>query len=81
MRSVNMHDAKTHFSRLVDQVAEGETIVIAKAGNPVARLVPLEAVPERPKSLIGFLEGRLQVPDDFDRMAEDEIAASFEGRA
>jgi prevent-host-death family protein len=79
MRSVNIHDAKTHFSRLVDEVAEGESIIIAKAGKPVARLVPLDAAPKRKKSLVGFLEGRIQIPDDFDRMADAEITALFEG--
>lgn len=79
MRSVNIHDAKTHFSRLVDEVASGESITIAKAGTPVARLVPLDAAPDGQKSLIGFLAGRVQVPDDFDRMGEGEIAALFQG--
>jgi prevent-host-death family protein len=79
MRSVNIHDAKTHFSRFVDAAAEGESIVIAKAGKPVARLVPLASEPERPKGLIGFLRGRVRVPDDFNRWAEGEIAAQFMG--
>jgi len=78
-RSVNIHDAKTHFSRLVDEVAEGETVIIAKAGRPVAQLVPLPAAPPRRTSLIGFLHGRGSVPDDFDRMGEDGISATFEG--
>lgn len=81
MRSVNMHEAKTHLSRLVDDVADGEAIVIAKAGRPVARLVPLDATEGRAKSLIGFMAGRISVPDDFDRMFEAEIAAEFEGEA
>ncbi len=81
MRSVNIHDAKTHFSRLVDDVAEGESVVIAKAGSPVARLVPLDVEPGRPRSLVGFLKGRVSIPDDFDRMGESEIAAQFEGAA
>lgn len=80
MRSINMHEAKTHFSRLVDEVAAGESVIIAKAGKPAARLVPLDAIPDRPKSLIGFLEGRVTVPADFDRMGQDEIAALFESR-
>ena len=79
MRSVNIHDAKTHFSRLVDDVAEGESVVIAKAGSPVARLVPLDAQPERPRNLVGFLSGRISVPDDFDRMGDAELVAQFEG--
>ncbi|MEP6479884.1 MAG: type II toxin-antitoxin system Phd/YefM family antitoxin [Rhodoglobus sp.] len=79
MRSVNMHDAKTHFSRLVDEVAAGESITIAKAGRPVARLVPLEPVTETSARRTGFLVGRLTVPDDFDRMGSDEITAAFSG--
>lgn len=80
MRSVNIHDAKTHFSRLVDEVAAGETVIIAKAGKPAVRLVPLDATPDRPKNLVGFLQGRVVVPDDFDRMGEAQIADQFEGR-
>ena len=79
MRAVNIHDAKTHFSRLVDEVAAGEIVIIAKAGTPVAQLVPLPAAPPRATSLIGFLHGRGSVPDDFDRMGETEISAAFEG--
>jgi prevent-host-death family protein len=77
VRAVNIHDAKTHFSRLIDEVAAGESITIAKAGRPVARLVPLE--PLTVTSLrLGFLAGRVNVPDDFDTMSADEIAADFE---
>lgn len=79
MRSVNIHDAKTHFSRLVDEVAGGETVIIAKAGRPVAQLVPLSAALPEKKSLIGFMRGRITVPDDFDTMFQDEIIAMFEG--
>ena len=80
MRSVNIHDAKTHFSRLVDEVAAGESVIIAKAGKPAVRLVPLDVALDRPKSLIGFLEGRIDAPDDFDRMFEEEIADEFEAQ-
>ena len=76
---VNVHQAKTHLSRLLDEVAAGAEVVIAKAGSPVARLVPLDAEPSRPRSLVGFLSGRIIVPDDFDRMGADELAAQFEG--
>jgi len=81
MKSVNIHDAKTHFSRLIDSVADGESVVIAKAGSPVARLVPLDVQPDRPRSLVGFLAGRVSVPEDFDRMGETELAAQFDGTA
>lgn len=80
MRSINIHDAKTHFSRLVDAVAGGETVIIAKAGRPVAHLVPVPPESSEKKSLVGFMRGRGAVPDDFDTMAQDEIIASFEGK-
>jgi len=77
MPTVNIHEAKTHLSRLIERVARGETFVIAKAGRPMVKLVPIDlAEPVKPKRL-GFLEGLFKVPDDFDRMAEDEIAGLF----
>lgn len=77
MRSVNIHEAKTHLSRLVDEVSEGEEIVIAKAGKPLARLVPFRKRTMRRK--LGILAGRLSVPDDFDAPLPEELTASFEG--
>lgn len=80
MRIVNIHEAKTHLSRLVEQAAEGEAFVIAKAGKPMVQVVPLEkAVPKTPPSRFGFLRGQLKVPDDFDRMGEQEIEKMFNG--
>lgn len=76
MKTVNVHDAKTHFSKLLEQVAAGDTVVIAKAGKPVAKLTPLEA-PAQARRL-GFLVGRMSVPDDFNAMGAEEIAQSFE---
>ncbi|MGQ0570342.1 MAG: type II toxin-antitoxin system Phd/YefM family antitoxin [Armatimonadota bacterium] len=78
MRTVNMHDAKTHLSRLVDQASAGEEILLAKAGKPVARLGPLQAVPRRRR--LGALAGRLTVPDDFDAPLPEDVLADFEGR-
>lgn len=77
MRKVNIHEAKTHLSRLVEQVEAGEEIVLAKAGRPVARLVPF-APPRQPRKL-GLLAGRFTVPDDFDAPLPEEVVASFEG--
>ena len=77
MRTVNIHEAKTHLSRLVDEAAKGEPFVIAKAGKPLVKVVPIDA-PAAPRRL-GFLVGDYAVPDDFDRMFEDEIVAMFEG--
>lgn len=63
-RAINIHDAKTHLSRLVERAAEGQEIIIAKAGKPMARLVPLESAP-RPKKF-GLLKGRIWIAEDFD---------------
>lgn len=78
MHTVNIHDAKTNFSRLVDAAAAGEEIVIAKAGKPAARLVPIE--PVKPQRCFGGLKGKGQVADDFDAPLPDDVLASFEGR-
>lgn len=75
---VNVHEAKTHLSRLLEEVAAGAEVVIAKAGKPVARLVPIVPV-TRPKSL-GLLRGRITVPDDFDAPLSPDVLAEFEGR-
>jgi len=76
--SVNIHYAKTQLSKLVDRAAAGSEIVIAKAGKPVARLVPLETV-NRPRKL-GLLKGKIKVPDDFDAKLPAKVLAAFEGR-
>jgi prevent-host-death family protein len=76
MRTVNIHEAKTHLSRLVDAAAGGEDIVIAKAGKPVAKLGPIEAV--RAPRGFGFLKGKISVPDDFDEPLPEEIVRLFE---
>ena len=76
MSSYNMHDAKTHLSRLVDRAAAGEEIVIARAGRPVARLVPLaDAARTRP---LGAWAGQVKLAADFDELP-DELAAAFRG--
>jgi prevent-host-death family protein len=77
MKSVNIHEAKTHLSRLVERVQAGEEIVIAKAGRPAARLVPIEGARKPVK--IGGLKARAPVPDDFNTMFEKEIEALFAG--
>ncbi|HEY5299402.1 MAG TPA: type II toxin-antitoxin system Phd/YefM family antitoxin [Acetobacteraceae bacterium] len=78
MPTVNIHAAKTQLSRLVDDAAAGEEIIIARSGKPVARLVAL--APSRPKRTLGILGGKLKVPDDFDSPLPDDILDSFEGR-
>ena len=81
MKQVNMHEAKTHLSRLVDEAAAGQSFVICKAGKPMVRVTSLaqsdEAAPVR--SRLGMLRGQFSVPDDFDRMGQEEIADLFEG--
>jgi len=77
MRTVNIHEAKTHLSRLVDQVAKGEPFVIAKSGRPLVKVVALDAPPQSQTRRLGFMTGRIAVPDDFDRMGSAEIARLF----
>lgn len=79
MRTVNMHEAKTHLSRLVDRAAKGEPFIIAKAGKPLVKVVPLEAPTERKPRRLGFLKGQISVPDDFDTMFDNEIDEMFYG--
>lgn len=80
MQSVNIHTAKTHFSRLVDEAAAGQEIVIAKAGKPVAKLVPLDTRSKQPKRILGALAGRAVIPPDFDAPLPDAVIDAFEGR-
>lgn len=78
MRTINIHEAKTNLSRLIENVAAGEEIVIAKAGKPMARLVPLGVMPQRRR--LGVFKGQLNVPDDFDGLLPADVLALFEGR-
>ncbi|MGH6901950.1 MAG: type II toxin-antitoxin system Phd/YefM family antitoxin [Geminicoccaceae bacterium] len=77
MRMVNIHVAKTHLSRLVADVAAGEEIVIAKAGKPLARLLPFE--PRREPRQPDLLKGEIWIADDFDDPLPEEIMAAFRG--
>ena len=79
METVNIHEAKTQLSRLVAKAAGGEPFVIEKAGKPLVKVVALNAPEAKPKKRVGFLAGQIKVPDDFDRMFEDEIAQMFYG--
>ena len=79
MRIVNIHEAKTHLSRLVDRVAAGEPFIIAKAGKPVAKVVPLDVPAGTEMRRLGFMEGQGTVPDDFDEIARAEIEQLFSG--
>ena len=79
MRTVNMHEAKTHLSRLVKAATEGEPFIIARAGKPVVKVVAVEAPEAGAMQRLGFLTGRISVPEDFDRMGSGEIESLFEG--
>lgn len=77
MKIVNIHEAKTNLSRLVEAAIHGEPFVIARAGKPVVKVTQVEqAAPRR----VGFLDGAYAIPEDFDRMEEDRIRAMFEGQ-
>lgn len=79
MAAINIHEAKTHLSRLVDEAAGGKPFVIAKAGKPLVKVIALEA-PAQPQRL-GFLAGEIAVPDDFDTMGAEDIAVMFGSQA
>lgn len=80
MQQVNIHEAKTNLSRLIEQAVKGESFVIAKSGKPMVT-VSAYAPPPEPAKRIGFLKDRLEIPDDFDSMGREEIQAMFEGDA
>ncbi len=75
MEKVNVHQAKTHLSRLLERVVKGEEIVIAKSGRPMAKLVPIPAEPRRP----GRLKGKIRMSEDFDAPLPEEMEAAFRG--
>jgi prevent-host-death family protein len=77
VRTVNIHEAKTHLSRLVEQAANGEPFVIAKAGKPLVKVTALETPSAGQIRRLGFMVGQITVPDDFDRMGGAEIARLF----
>lgn len=79
MLKVNIHEAKTHLSRLAEQAGAGDEIIIAKSGKPIARLVPLApACPQRKK---GLLKGKIKIGNGFDQPLPDDVIDLFEGRA
>ncbi|MCT7374808.1 type II toxin-antitoxin system Phd/YefM family antitoxin [Chelativorans salis] len=77
MRTVNIHEAKTHLSRLVERAAGGEPFIIAKAGKPLVKVAGLDAPTAGEARRLGFLSGRIKVPDDFDHIGEKEIEELF----
>lgn len=81
MRTVNIHEAKTHLSRLIDRAAKGESFIIAKSGKPMVKVVAIHAPAAGEMRRVGFMAGQFSVPDDFDRMAAEEIEKLFGGDA
>lgn len=77
MKTVNIHEAKTQLSKLVDEAAKGEPFVIAKAGKPLVKVTALTAPSDAQVRRIGFMQGQILVPDDFDQMGRDEIERIF----
>lgn len=81
MHTVNIHDAKTHLSRLVEQAARGESFIIAKAGKPMVKVSALAQPAAGQQRRLGFLAGQIQVPEDFDRLGAAQIEGLFDGTA
>jgi prevent-host-death family protein len=77
MLTVNIHEAKTHLSRLLDRAAKGELFIIAKAGKPLVKVAPPETPDAAQLRRLGFMAGQIAAPDDFDRMGEAEIEELF----
>ena len=80
MRTVNMREAKTYLSRLVEAAANGEPFIIARSGKPLVKVVAVEVPESGAMRRIGFMDGEIAVPKDFDRMGFTEIEAVFEGK-
>ena len=80
MQQFNIHTAKTHLSALVEKASNCEAFIIAKAGKPMVKVIPCFSQ-EKVQKRVGFLKNQIQVPADFDRMGENEIAGIFEGQS
>ena len=80
MNTYNIHEAKTHLSRLVEKAAKGESFLIAKAGKPMVKVIALDSPEPSQKKRFGFMAGQIKVPDDFNTMGADEIQRLFEGK-
>jgi prevent-host-death family protein len=79
MKTVNIHEAKTQLSKLVEQASKGESFVIAKAGKPIVKVTALSTPIGAEVRRLGFMAGQISVPDDFDRMGKEEIERIFGG--
>lgn len=81
MKTVNIHEAKTQLSKLIEEASRGEPFVIAKAGKPLVKVTALSAPVGAQVRRLGFMVGQISVPDDFDRMGREEIEQTFGGGA
>jgi prevent-host-death family protein len=79
MQTYNIHDAKTHLSRLIQKAAKGESFLIAKAGKPMVKVIALDSPEPAQVKRFGFMAGQIKVPDDFNTMGAREIRKLFEG--
>ena len=79
MEVVNIHQAKTNLSRLIEKAVNGEDFIIAKAGKPLVKVTRIDPEEKTTVERIGFMKGKIRVPDDFDRMGEADIADLFAG--
>ena len=79
MHTVNIHEAKTHLSKLVEEASDGKPFVIAKAGKPMVKVMAIDAPEAGREKRLGFLAGQIAVPDDFDEMGRAEIEGLFGG--
>ena len=77
MHQVNIHEAKTHLSKLIEEAVQGEPFIIAKAGKPLVKVVAIDSVSKSKPHPLGFMLGEFQVPDDFDTMGNYEIERMF----
>ncbi len=80
MKTVNIHEAKTHLSRLVNEAAKGNVFIIAKSGKPMVKVLPLSSEETDKAKKLGFMLGEIEVPDDFDSLGAKEITDLFEGK-
>jgi antitoxin (DNA-binding transcriptional repressor) of toxin-antitoxin stability system len=79
MQTVNIHEAKTNLSRLIALAGQGEAFVIAKAGKPLVKVTAIHTQNGEPSRRLGFMQGTMRIPDDFDRMGGEDIAGLFAG--
>jgi len=81
MQTINIHEAKTHLSRLVEEAAQGNTFIIAKSGKPMVKVSPLSAEELKGVEKLGFMAGEISVPDNFDSLGTLAIIRLFDGKS